>query len=164
MCDLKTKLDIAAIIISILAFIAAFCSAKFSKDANNLSKEANKLSKEANNKANLYSQGNLEINVRDMISTARFRQLQIFTEISKNANNDVLDKAYISTTEDLLNAYDTACALCIDKKIDEKRFKKTYEDEIRQVYASEEAKPFFDKRPQKFQSIEKICQKWFKRE
>ena len=99
-----------------------------------------------------------------MISTARYRQLQILTEQSKDKSNKMLEKAYNSSIEDLLNAYDTACGLCIDKKIDEKRFRKTYEDEIRQVYSDELFKSYFDIKPPKYQSIEKICKKWFIRE
>ncbi|MDP8233600.1 MAG: hypothetical protein P9M06_02210 [Candidatus Saelkia tenebricola] len=55
--------------------------------------------------------------------------------------------------ENNLNAYEEACAKYIDKKIDRKRFKKTYKIEIKQLVENKNFKSYFDKVTSPYKTI-----------
>lgn len=86
--------------------------------------------------------GNVELQIRTMISEAKYHQSEIMVKLAENPEDKVLQGIYGSLTEDVLNAYDEACAKYNDKKVDRERFKKMYFHEIRQLV---ENKDFADK-------------------
>ncbi len=70
-----------------------------------------------------------------------------------------------SAVEDWLNAYEEICSKYLDKKIDRKRFKKTYKSEIRGIVESKEDNEFVYRliNPEgtsRFRAIWKVYRQW----
>lgn len=94
------------------------------------------------------SNGNLEIQVREMISSARRylssclhdkAVMELNLELKKNEElqkkiEQLIDAAF----QDYVNAYEEACMKYIDNKIDRERFKKTYIKEITNLVTKNE--------------------------
>ena len=94
------------------------------------------------------SNGNLEIQVREMISSARRylssclhdkAVMELNLELKKNEElqkkiEQLIDAAF----QDYVNAYEEACMKYIDNKIDCERFKKTYIKEITNLVTKNE--------------------------
>ena len=99
----------------------------------------------------LTSHGNVELQIRAMISDAKHRRLNYLG--NKKEVAQALD-------EDLLNAYDEACAKYIDRKVDKNRFYKMYMHEIRQLVEQEPYKQIFNEKSCRFDSILKVYEKW----
>lgn len=99
----------------------------------------------------LLSQGNIELQIRTMISEAKYRRLEYGGQSKEIAS--ALD-------EDLLNAYEEACAKYIDNKVDKKRFYKMYVSEIRQLVENEPYKKIFNEIGCKFDAIINVYNKW----
>lgn len=88
-------------------------------------------------RSNAYTKGTVEIYIRNMITTARNNQLQAIIEAAKldsDKDKELIKNIIDSSTEDLLNAYDEACAKFNDAKVDKERFKKLYTSEIIDIY------------------------------
>lgn len=63
--------------------------------------------------------------------------------------------------ENNLNAYDTACGMYRDRKIDKKRFKKTYKSEIKQLVEGDQCKEFLHpSQTSKFKAIHYVYNEW----
>lgn len=95
------------------------------------------------------SNGNLEIQVREMISEARRHlsscihdkaMIEINPELQKNEELQKKIEQLISAAfQDYVNAYEEACMKYIDNKIDRERFKKTYITEITNLVRKHES-------------------------
>ena len=96
----------------------------------------------------LTAQGNIELQIRMMITQAK---LNVIEHPSKE---------FSALDEDLLNAYDEACAKYIDKKVDRERFYKTYMHEIRQLVENEPYNKKFNEKSCKFDAILKVYKEW----
>ena len=145
---------IVPIIISIVAIVfSCIASAK----ANKANIEANRISSQnvalvAENTR--LSNGNMEIQVREMISEARrffffFIQNKLMSRINSDiAKNpslvELVDNLLRDAQQDYLNAYEEACMKYIDGKIDKTRFRKTYFEEIRNIVRDKNFKEQFD--------------------
>lgn len=81
-------------------------------------------------KSNSLTKGQVEMQIRDMISSAKWRYADLGIQLSKDNQNQTLIASTKAALEDILNAYDEACAKYIDKKVDTERFKKLYVTEI----------------------------------
>ena len=78
-------------------------------------------------KAIKITQGQVEIEIRNMITSARERYEDILIEFHKNRKKSLKEaykKILESSFENYLNSYDEACSKYIDNKIDKVRFKK----------------------------------------
>lgn len=107
-------------------------------------------------RSNAYTKGTIEIYIRNMITTARNNQLQALIKVSTldpKKDEELIQHILDSSTEDLLNAYDEACAKFNDKKVDTERFKKLYTTEIIEVYKENKA---FIKDTENFKALEKV--------
>lgn len=135
---LATVISSIAIIISLLAFI-------FTKT------NANKIEK-------IYY-GQSEIAIRDTISNAKNRITDILLKANAE-NNQYTNQCMKVSIEQLLNAYEEACAKYIDSKIDKKRFKKTYIDEIKNIVESDDFNKYFHF-GSKYEAIKKVYEEWF---
>ena len=62
--------------------------------------------------------------------------------------------------ESLLNAYEVACMKYIDNKIDQDRFKKTYQVEIRRLFEDETTKDRAAGPQSKYWAIKKVHDEW----
>lgn len=101
------------------------------------------------------SDAQMEISVREMISSARSNLRQIII-----TDTSVKEALLNEAKEELLNAYEEACAKYIDKKIDKKTFKRMYYGEIKNIVKNEEFKKMINWPKSKFPHIVKICQEW----
>lgn len=118
--------EIATVVVSLLALIVSIVSlVKTSKNASQNTRLSN---------------GNLEIQLREMISSSRrFLSTCIHNMVMAKINSDMekneelqkmvgqlVDDAF----QDYVNSYEEACMKYIDNKVDQIRFKKTYINEI----------------------------------
>ena len=115
-------------------------------------------------KTNSIEKGEIELHIRDVIASARNKHLEITLKLSNDLANEDLQKAEKSAFEDLLNAYQEACAKYLDNKTDKKRFRKTYYDDIEDLVKNEASKEYLHPQNTKFQAINKVYNEWFIRE
>lgn len=101
--------------------------------------------------------GQIELSIRDQISSAKNRVASTIQDTNQNSPKNQLVKFSI---EELLNSYEEACAKYIDEKIDKKRFKKTYIDEIKNIVESEDFNEYFHF-GSKYDAIKKVYNEWF---
>lgn len=104
------------------------------------------------------SYGQSELSIRESITLAKNKVAEAIKNTTDNNpyNNQIVKFAI----EELLNSYEEACAKYIDKKIDKKRFKKMYNDEIKNIVESNELKKYFQF-GSKYEAIKKVYNKWF---
>ena len=149
-------------VISIVSMLFSFFA---NKKANEISAQNAVLAAENTRLSN----GNIEIQIREMISQARrflssamHNSLLAKTnpEIKKNEKlQDLVEKLVLDAQQDYLNAYEEACMKYIDNKIDQKRFYKTYSEEIRDLVRSESFKDRFGT-GSTYTAIKKVYGEW----
>ena len=137
---LNEKITIIISSISLIVAIASFIVTKFN---------ATKIEK-------IYY-GQTELSIRGTITSAKNR---IANTIQESADNSYSDQLFKFAIEELLNAYEEACAKYIDSKVDKKRFRKTYYDEIKNIVENKEFDNYF-KRGSKYNAITKVYDEWF---
>ena len=111
-----------------------------------------------NNKKTSY--GNLELQIRTMISDAKYRQLEWQSKLISEPPNEVLQSQYDVLTEEVLNAYDEACAKYNDGKVDKARFKKMYFHEIRQLVEDDNFKDKYSGIQSRYNATKKVYDEW----
>lgn len=134
------------IIVSFLSFIISLMSLIFSR-MNMIKVE------------NIYY-GQTELSIRDAITSAKNRVANTIQDTTQNPYKDQMVKFAI---EEFINTYEEACAKYIDKKVDKKRFRKIYSDEIKNLVESNELKKYFQF-GSKYEAIKKVYGEWFKLE
>jgi hypothetical protein len=150
-------MDIAMIIItavSVFVSVVALCiSYHASQKGNSLASVANNLT----NTANEMQKGQIELQIREMISAARSRYED---KVEQNLDTDIHKALVKSAYENFLNAYDEACMKYLDGKVDKDRFKKAYEVEIRQLIENPANDEYYNKIQSKFNSTKEVYSKW----
>ena len=111
-------------------------------------------------KSNSLTKGQVEMQIRDMISSAKWRYADLGIQLSKDNQNQTLIASTKAALEDVLNAYDEACAKYIDKKVDTERFKKLYVTEIRTLVEDNNTKSYYVMPQSKFQATVKVYREW----
>lgn len=111
-------------------------------------------------KSNALTKGQVEMQIRDMISTAKWRYADLGVRLSTETKNDTLVASATAALEDVLNAYDEACAKYIDNKVDKERFKKLYATEIRNIVEDINTKKYYVMPQSKYQATVKVYDKW----
>jgi hypothetical protein len=111
-------------------------------------------------KSNSLTKGQVEMQIRDMISSAKWRYADLGIQLSKDNQNQTLIASTKAALEDVLNAYDEACAKYIDKKVDMERFKKLYVTEIRNLVEDNNTKSYYVMPQSKFQATVKVYREW----
>lgn len=111
-------------------------------------------------KSNSLTKGQVEMQIRDMISSAKWRYADLGIQLSKDDKNTALVASTKAALEDVLNAYDEACAKYIDKKVDKERFKKLYVTEIRNLVEDNNTKDYYVMPQSKFQATVKVYNEW----
>ncbi|MDR0868739.1 MAG: hypothetical protein LBP75_09770 [Planctomycetota bacterium] len=132
-------LSIGAIAISVIAIVKS----------NNAAKTANDLTK-----------GQVEMQIREMISSARRHYADMATKLPNEDATPVISKLIASALEDVRNAYDESCAKYIDGKVDKERFKKLYVTEIRNLVESESTKSEYIQPQSKYEATCKVYKEW----
>lgn len=141
-------------ILSVLSLIMSGVALYKSNDANN---RANELQSASND----VQMGLLEIQIREMIENARKEFDEIATQLKSGSCNDsVLLAKLKSAKESYVNAYDEACTKYLDGKIDKSRFKKTYDNEIRNLVESEVFKELYMEPQTKYKATVKVYKEW----
>lgn len=111
-------------------------------------------------KSNSLTKGQVEMQIREMISSAKWRYADLGIQFSKDNQNLTLASSTTAALEDVLNAYDEACAKYIDNKVDRERFKKLYVTEIRNLVEDENTKRYYVMPQSRFQATVKVYRKW----
>lgn len=107
--------------------------------------------------SNKSAHGQIEIDIRNMITSARNRYEDLVLD---NRDNDIYILIVKSSLENLINVYDEACSKYLDNKVDKKRFKKLYYTEIKNLVENKETKPYYDTITSKFQDTIKVYKEW----
>lgn len=134
----------AADLISIIISLAAFGFSLFSF-----------------HKSNSLMKGQVEMQIREMISSAQCRYADLGLQLSKDDQNEALIASVNAALEIVLNAYDEACAKYIDKKVDRERFKKSYMTEIRNLVEGDSTKSYYVMPQSKYQSTVIVYREWY---
>lgn len=140
-----TNYEIVSITISGIALLISISSAIFTKINMNRTEKIN--------------YGQIEIATRQTITNAKNRLTDILSNVSTN-NNQYTKQCVKVAIEELLNTYEEACDKYIDGKIDKKRFKKTYIDEIKNIVETNDFKEYF-RFGAKYTAIKKVYNEWF---
>lgn len=111
-------------------------------------------------KSNSLTKGQVEMQIREMISSAKWRYADLGIQLSHDNGNATLVASTTAALEDVLNAYDEACAKYIDNKVDKDRFKKLYVSEIRNLVEDENTKNYYVMPQSRFQATVKVYRKW----
>lgn len=109
------------------------------------------------NQSNKSAHGQIEIDIRNMITSARNR----YEDLILNNRDDSIYRLIVkSSLENLINVYDEACAKYLDSKVDKVRFKKLYYTEIKKLVENKDTKPYYDTIDSKFQTTIKVYEEW----
>lgn len=167
---MEYSIDIGALIISIISLALSFY---WSRKAKQESEKANKISQEANKislDAKKISEGQIELQINERISSSKDRLFQINIEIAKTKQINALkgevklnyEKQVNAIVEDNLNAYDEACAKYLDYgKVDRERFKKNYHLEIHNLFENEPFKSKLLVGAGHYDAIKAVHDEWF---
>lgn len=116
--------------------------------------------------------GGLELEIRASIrdTRARVRELSManIKTLTANADNPdggdphykAIKLAFDEAVEDNLNAYDEACAKYLDGKVDKTRFKKNYENEIRELFDAAPLQKFLGGKNSRFYNLDRVYKLW----
>lgn len=160
-------LDYVTITLSLIAILISGFTAWFACKANELSKKANKTSEEVTRIAN----GEVELAIGNSIRSTQQRVSDVAIKIAEIEECKTISEGYISelrkiyyqAVEANLNAYDEACALYRDKKIDTERFKKNYHSSIKALVEDNELKGrYFDSLVSRYECILEVYNEWNK--
>ena len=118
------------------------------------------------NNAHKIAQGQIELNIHQLISQTKKDVMEVSLLIAEKCSNDdqemkgVLKQALNTASEQNLNAYEEACAKYLDNKVDKERFKKNYHIEIRQLVEDENNGNKFDATTSPYKAILKVYKEW----
>ncbi|TWP25962.1 hypothetical protein EUA60_03045 [TM7 phylum sp. oral taxon 346] len=106
------------------------------------------------------SQVSSELLIQQMISNARKDVHDLSFRL--NGDDKKIGKSLLNALlEQELNVYNTACASYLDRKIDRKRFKKTYLIEIQNFFEKDsEIKKIIEKTG-RYNALKKVYEEWF---
>jgi len=160
-------MDIVSNLIAGLSLIVSGVAVLIARKAN---KNALRLTEENTRLAN----GNIELEIRNMISESRRYLSEVSTSYSpildkfnsgklppdEISHKEALERQYSDSKQDYINSYEEACAKYIDAKIDKKRFKKSYQVEIRNIVESPDLKNIFDSHSSRYRAIKIVYDEW----
>lgn len=109
-------MEVISIIISALALVVSVIS--FVK-SNEAAKTANGLTQTAND----LTQGQVEMQIRSMITSAKSHFAEMSNQLVANTGNETLQASVSAALEDVANAYDEACMKYLDGKVDKVLYK-----------------------------------------
>ena len=150
-------IDIGVLVTSIVAVFVSIVSFILSHDAQ---KNGNRIAGAANEML----KGQVEMQIREMISSARRHYEEISFRASTDEDKEILKAIEESALENVLNAYDEACAKYIDYKVDRERFKKLYFEEIKQVVEDPSISDKYKEPQTKYHATNKVYTEWNNRE
>ena len=107
------------------------------------------------------SQGDSELKLFEIITKAEKDWVDLNAKINLAPNDEalVLGDARIPYAQYVLNSYDMGCQRYLDRKLDKKRFSKTYKVRIHQLYSDADFKPFLGGGDFKYAALDKVHRK-----
>lgn len=118
-------------------------------------------SNEAAKTANDLTQGQVEMQIRSMITSAKSHFAEMSNQLAANTGNETLQASVSAALEEVANAYDEACMKYLDGKVDKTRFKKTYINEIKNWVESDAVKNKYVMPQSKFHATVKVYNEWY---
>lgn len=149
--------DIIMLIISIVSVIISIVALCLSASAQN---KGNRIAETANEML----KGQVEMQIRTMITDARNRYEDVSAKLGKHEDKQVLNDIIHSALESCLNAYDEACAKYIDSKVDKERFKKLYFEEIKQLVENESLTEYYSETQTRYKATVIVYKEWNNKE
>ena len=151
---MSNTLSIISTILSALAFL--FSIYTFVKNKK-LTQRTNELS-EIQAKT---GQGQLEIQLRELINAASHEITYYGVELEKNPTSNILIRSFESAEEQYRNAYEEACSKYLDGKIDKERFEKMYLIEIQNLVTNIDQKRHYDATQSHYRCTLAVYNQWF---
>jgi hypothetical protein len=145
---------------AVIAVFALILSGLSLYQSNKASNVANKL----NDEANLLTKGQVEIQIREMISLARHRYIELGCKLASELTPINVQSFINAALEDYMNTYDEACAKYLDGKVDKERFKKLYINEIKNLVEDKNTKEKYTKPQTKYNPTVKVYEEWHNHE
>lgn len=145
----KYLIDIVSVIIALGALLVAYL--------------AFRTSKKATLRANDMQMGQSENQIRTLITTAKMNFQNVSIQFALSSEKDkqgILEASIQATHEDVLNAYDEACARYNDNRIDKLRFKKMYFSEIKQLVENTANSDYYNPLTSRYQATIKVYNEW----
>lgn len=121
------------------------------------------ISSKSSSKSNKTAMGSEELQVRELIRSAknRFEDLAIEqADDETKKDNPIFEQAVNSALEGVCNAYDEACSKYLDGKIDKTRFKKMYFDEIKNWVENDSVKDKYVEPQTRFHATVAVYNEW----
>lgn len=143
-----------ALVVSIISFVKSNAAAK---TANGLNQTANHLAQTAND----LTQGQVEMQIRSMITSAKSHFAEMSNQLAANEENETLKASVSAALEDVANAYDEACMKYLDGKVDKDRFKRAYINEIKNWVENDAVKDKYVMPQSKFHATVKVYNEWY---
>ena len=145
-------IDITAVIISILAL--GLSTVNFVKNLK-ISKRNLELSEEQG----LLNKGGIELQIEERLRSARAEMLELGLRL-KPDDGEILSQTFYAANEQFRNAYEIACSLYLDGKVDRDRFKKSYAREIRQLVEDPVQNEFYNNIKSAYPCTKKVYDEW----
>lgn len=152
--------ELSMVILTALSVIVSFTAVCLSYHASQKSQVIATVANEMQVRQLEMQHGQVEMQMREMISIAKSRYQDKAVELANTIESDFAQNVLKAVKEDVSNAYDEACAKYIDNKVDRERFKKMYHDEIRQWVSNEVNKADYIEPHTKFHATNLVYQEW----
>lgn len=154
-------MEIVSIIIAALALIVSYLSFKKSNETSKSQVSLKEEQVRLQTGQESLQKAQVEMQMREMISIAKFRYADVAIQLSKDIQNQTLQSAVSAALEDVANAYDEACAKYIDNKIDKERFKKLYFKEIQNIVEDNNTKHYYASLQSNYNATRKVYKEWY---
>lgn len=151
----------ASIIISILSALIALCAFIFSIYTFSKNKALTQRTNELAEIQAKTGQGQLEIQLRELINVASREIAHYGLELEKSPSSKILIKAFESAEEQYRNAYEEACGKYLDGKLDKERFEKMYLIEIQNLVTNKDQKEHYDATQSHYRCTLAVYNEWF---
>jgi hypothetical protein len=159
--------EIVSAIIAIIGAVLSVISIVVSSRANNLSNRLSGYYNSLVERNNQFVSGQTELQLSQTIEETKRHLMNVTFKISDlpaSADEQVknmLRSLMKSAMESNVNAYESACGLYLDNKIDTARFKKLYFSEIKRIIEDKTHDDFFQPEgTSKYQAIWKVYREW----
>lgn len=140
---LSTYISNFSLIISVISCLGSIISAGYSY------KQARK--------ANKINSGQTEIFLRNLIFERKKTLNEFMLKyVPDDSKDELIKKIFESLIEDELNAYEEACSKYLDNKLDKKRFKQNYKDEIKKLTEDDDIFKIMSSKMYDYNSIFKV--------
>lgn len=115
----------------------------------------------------------LELNIYNTIRNSRISLMEAIIELSKFEKDEIrmyknTGMFYEATIEDYVTTYNYACTQYLDKKVNQKRFRKNFETEIANLFENKDISKIVNLNDRtairRYDALLEVYQEWFKTE